>query len=73
VKDPWKSWIQEGVGCRLQKGVPPYKSVMAKKETGQENSDPGRLWTAEGTGRHTQRDDASCKSGTAQGTRSQEI
>jgi hypothetical protein len=38
-----KSWIQEEVGCRLQEGVPPCKIVMAKKETRQQDSDPGKL------------------------------
>jgi hypothetical protein len=37
--------IQEEVGCRLQEGVPPSKSGIAKKETPQENWDPGKLWT----------------------------
>jgi hypothetical protein len=36
-KDPGISWIPEEVGCRLQEGVPPCKSGMAKKETHQEN------------------------------------
>jgi hypothetical protein len=34
----------------------------------QENSDLGKLWTAEGIGRSQQEDDLLCKSGTAQGT-----
>jgi hypothetical protein len=31
-KDPGKSWIQEEVDCRLQEGVLPCKSGMAKKK-----------------------------------------
>jgi hypothetical protein len=44
-----------------------------KKKPRQENSDPGKSWIAERIGCRTQRDDVPCKSGTAQGTRSQEI
>jgi hypothetical protein len=46
---------------------------MAKKKPHQENSDPGKSWIAEGIERRTQRDNAPCISGTAQGTRLEEI
>jgi hypothetical protein len=35
--DPRKSWIPEEVGCRLQEGVPPCSSSMAKKVILQKN------------------------------------
>jgi hypothetical protein len=38
---------------------------MAQEERLQENSDPGKLCTAEGIGRR-QKDDPQCRSGTAQ-------
>jgi hypothetical protein len=40
---------------------------MVQKKRLQENSDPGKLWTAEGIGRSRQEDDPQYKSGTAQG------
>jgi hypothetical protein len=69
-KDPRISRIPEEVGCRLQKGVPPCKSGMAKKEQHQENLDPGKVWPAKGFRRRRTKDDPLCKSGTAQGTQS---
>jgi hypothetical protein len=65
--------IQEEVGCCLQKGVPPCKSGMVKKETFKEDSDPRKLWITERIGHCTQRDNPPCKSGMVQGTRFQEI
>jgi hypothetical protein len=50
-----KSWIQEEVGCRLQKDVPPCKSVMVKKETLQESSDPGNMDCRRNWPLHTER------------------
>jgi hypothetical protein len=64
-KDPGISWIQEEVCCRLQEGVPPCKSGMAKKAPLQECSDPKKLWTAEEIHRHRQEDDQPCNSGMA--------
>jgi hypothetical protein len=55
---------------RLQEGVPPYKSGMAKKEPLQECSDPNELWITEESDRHQHKDDPLCRSGTAQGTQS---
>jgi hypothetical protein len=49
-------WILEEVGCCLQEGVPLCKNGMAQGKRLQENSDPGKLWTAEGIG-HWQKDD----------------
>jgi hypothetical protein len=56
-KDMGKKQIQEEVGCRLQKGVPPCKSGMAKKEPLQECPDPKKLWTVKETDRHRHKDD----------------
>jgi hypothetical protein len=70
-KEPGESWIQEKVGCRLQEGVPPCKSDMAKKEPLQECSDPKKVRTAEGIGCRTQECAPPCKSGMAQEEHSQ--
>jgi hypothetical protein len=61
-------WILKEVGCRLQEGVPSCSSGMAQEKLLQENSGPGKLWTAEGIGRSQHEDDPQYKSGTAQGT-----
>jgi hypothetical protein len=66
-------WIPEEVGCRLQKDVSSCNRGTAQEKHLQENSGPGKLWTAEGIGRSRQEDDPQYKSGTEQGTGSQEI
>jgi hypothetical protein len=43
--DKRRLWIPE-VGCRLQEGVPSCSSGTAQEKRLQENSDPGKLWTA---------------------------
>jgi hypothetical protein len=60
--------IPEEVGCRLQEGIPSCSNGTAQGKVLQENSNPGKLWTAKGIGRSPQEDDPSCRSGTAQGT-----
>jgi hypothetical protein len=44
-----------------------------QEERLQKNLDPGKLWTTEGIGHSQQENDPQYKSGTVQGTRSQEI
>jgi hypothetical protein len=65
--------LPEEVGFRLQKGIPSRISGTAQEKRLQENSDPGKLQTAEGIGSSRQEDDPQYESGKAQGTRSQEI
>jgi hypothetical protein len=60
--------ILEEVGCRVQEGVTPCKSGMAKKNLHQENTDPGKVWMAKGFRRRQNKDDLLCKSGTARRT-----
>jgi hypothetical protein len=63
-----KKGIQEEVGCRLQEGVPLCKSSMAKKETRQENWDPGKLWTLKGVLPCRNKDDPQYESDTGERT-----
>jgi hypothetical protein len=61
-------WILEEVCHCLQEGVPSCSSGTVRRKHPQENSDPGKLWTAEGIGCSQQEHDLLCKSGTALGT-----
>jgi hypothetical protein len=45
-------------------------ACMAKKKHHQENSGPGKVWTAYGVRRRHNKDEPLCKSGMAQGTQS---
>jgi hypothetical protein len=61
--DPRRLWILEEAGCCLQEGVPLCSSGTVQEKHLQDNSDPGKLWTAEGIGRSWQEDDRQYKSG----------